>query len=223
MFIRRTTARQGTSASAAALVVAVALALTGCESGSDTKAKGDHDGPAVIAPGKPGEPAKTLTADEAARAGDDDSPNSADFGYVRMMIEHHRQALVMTELVPDRAESGKVKKLAERISAGQGPEITAMEGWLTNHAEHDRGGHAGHQDHSSMPGMATGKQLDELRAARGAAFDKLFLKLMITHHQGAVTMATDVLESGNNVLVEEMAGDVISQQSIEIRRMRELG
>ncbi|MFF8812664.1 DUF305 domain-containing protein [Streptomyces pactum] len=221
MFNRRTTARRGVSAPAAALVLA-ALALTGCESGGDGEPEGRDGSPAVIAPGLPGEPAKTLSAGEAARAGDDDTPNSADFGYVRMMIEHHRQALVMTQLAPDRAKSGQVKKLAERIAAGQGPEITAMEGWLTNHADHDKGGHDGHRDHASMPGMASAEQLDELRAARGEAFDQLFLDLMITHHQGAVTMATDVLKSGNNVLVEEMAGDVISQQSIEIRRMREL-
>ncbi|MFH8367224.1 DUF305 domain-containing protein [Streptomyces sp. NPDC018031] len=221
MFNRRTAARPGASAPAVALVMA-ALALAGCESGGDRETDGKKDSPAVIAPGKPGEPAKTLSAEEAEQAGDDDSPNSADFGYVRMMIVHHRQALVMTDLAPDRAESGRVKKLAERISAGQGPEITAMEGWLANHGGDGKGGHGGHEDHGSMPGMATEKQLAELRAARGEKFDELFLKLMITHHTGAVTMATDVLKSGNNVLVEEMAGDVISQQSIEIRRMREL-
>jgi uncharacterized protein (DUF305 family) len=71
-----------------------------------------------------------------------------------------------------------------------------------------------------MPGMATERQLDGLRAARGEDFDALFLRLMITHHQGAVTMAAEVLSEGNNVLVEEMASDVIAQQTSEINRMR---
>lgn len=73
-----------------------------------------------------------------------------------------------------------------------------------------------------MPGMATDERLDALRAARGPAFDTLFLKLMITHHDGAVTMATEVLSEGNDTLVEEMANDVVAQQTAEIHRMREL-
>jgi uncharacterized protein (DUF305 family) len=243
VLIRRmtTTARAARAASLAvtAVAAALALALTGCEADSGDKAddKAKDSGPSVIAPGKPGEAAKKLTAEEAAKAKDDDSPNVADFSYVRMMIQHHRQALVMTALAPDRAKSSKVKRLAERISAGQKPEIEAMKGWLKTNGGTDGGtdgdtdggteggtaGHEGGHDHGSMPGMATQKQLDQLRAAGGAEFDKLFLKLMITHHSGAISMATDVLAQGNNVKVEEMADDVIAQQSAEIRRMQQLG
>jgi uncharacterized protein (DUF305 family) len=70
--------------------------------------------------------------------------------------------------------------------------------------------------------MATEQQLAELRAARGKAFDELFLKLMLTHHQGAITMATDALTQGKNVLVEEMANDIIAQQTAEMGRMRSM-
>lgn len=95
-----------------------------------------------------------------------------------------------------------------------------MEGWLNSHGrERESGGHHGHE---AMPGMATEAQLKTLRAAHGAAFDELFLKLMITHHTGAVTMATDVLSEGNNVQIEEMANDVIAQQTAEIGRMRKM-
>ncbi|GAA2364224.1 DUF305 domain-containing protein [Streptomyces cuspidosporus] len=223
MLNRRTTTTARAASLAAAVAAALALALTGCEAGGGAKADspGGSAGPSVIAPGKPGEPAKKLSAEEAAKAKDDDSPNSADFTYVRMMIQHHRQALVMTDLVADRAESSKVKRLARRISAGQKPEIEAMKGWLRTNggtADHE-GGHV----HGDMPGMATQDQLDRLRAARGAGFDKLFLELMITHHEGAISMASDVLSQGNNVRVEEMADDVIAQQGAEIQRMRQLG
>lgn len=223
MLIRRTTTTARAASLAAAVAATLALALTGCETGGGAKADGlgGSAGPSVIAPGKPGEPAKKLSAEEAAKAKDDDSPNSADFTYVRMMIQHHRQALVMTDLVADRAESSKIKRLARRISAGQKPEIEAMKGWLRTNggtADHE-GGHL----HGDMPGMATQDQLDRLRAARGADFDKLFLKLMITHHEGAISMASDVLAKGNNVRVEEMADDVIAQQGAEIQRMRQLG
>ncbi|MCM2579816.1 DUF305 domain-containing protein [Streptomyces meridianus] len=217
MFHRRTRSRVRavTVATAAALA---ALVLGGCSGDSgDSAAEG---GPSVVAPGKPGEDARTLSADEARKAVGDDTPNSADVGYVRMMIVHHRQALVMTDLAAKHAESDRVSGLARRIAAAQGPEIKAMEGWLKRHGK--LGGGPKEHDHGAMPGMATPRQLEALSDARGAKFDSLFLKLMITHHQGAVTMATDVLSQGNNVLVEEMANDVIAQQTSEISRMRSL-
>nr|WP_031053893.1 DUF305 domain-containing protein [Streptomyces ochraceiscleroticus] len=215
-----------TAAGVVAAVAVAVLGLSGCEAGGgrDDAAAGDA-GQQVIAPGKPGEPARTLSPDEARKEIGDDSPNSADFSYVQMMIEHHGQALVMTELADKHAESATVRRIADRIDAAQRPEIDAMKGWLTKHggprAQH---GHEGHGDqgaeYAAMPGMATDAQLGRLRAARGERFDALFLKLMITHHQGAVTMATEVLSDGNNVRVEEMATDVIAQQTAEIDRMR---
>ncbi|MFF1378993.1 DUF305 domain-containing protein [Streptomyces sp. NPDC058308] len=201
------------------------LVLGGCDSeaGGGGKSAAGHEaspGPSVIAPGKPGESAATMSAKDAARQrAEDDSPNSADFTYTQMMIVHHGQALKMTELAPARAESSRVKRLASRIAAAQKPEIGAMKGWLKNHGGPRE--HAGHQ-HGTMPGMASEAQLKQLRAAKGEAFDELFLKLMITHHTGALTMATDVLSEGNNIQVEEMANDIVAQQSSEIGRMREM-
>ncbi|MGW1768309.1 DUF305 domain-containing protein [Streptomyces sp. NPDC002073] len=205
--------------SAAALL---ALALTGCDDGGQrADGRAAAGGAKVIAPGKPGETARTLTPQEAAAELPDDSPNAADHAYVRRMIEHHRQALTMSALAPDRAASAQVKRLAERISAAQKPEIGAMEGWLAAHPGVPGPG-AGH-DHAAMPGMATGQQLDRLRAARGKEFDRQFLALMISHHTGALTMAGEALSGGNNVAVEEMATDVLAQQTAEISRMRAMG
>ncbi|MEU0600686.1 DUF305 domain-containing protein [Streptomyces sp. NPDC006393] len=200
-----------------------AVAATGCDSGSgDGSAHADSrpaGGPSVIAPGKPGEKNEVLSAEEAQRRRkQDDTPNAADISYARMMIVHHQQALEMTRLAPDQAQSAKVKRLAERITAEQGPEIEAMRSWLKDAGSGEQAGHE--HDHGAMPGMATEEQLTELRAARGEKFDALFLRLMITHHEGALTMATDVKGKGNNIRIEEMADDVIAQQSAEIQRMR---
>ena len=202
----------------AVLAALAVLALGGCDD-SDAKSPA-RSGPSVIVPGKPGESNRMLSAEEAERQrAEDDSPNSADVSYARMMIAHHTQALEMTELAPDRAESTKVTKLAERIAAAQKPEIAAMQGWLKTQGKAEHGD--GH-DHGSMPGMASEAQLEKLRAARGKAFDQLFLTLMITHHEGAITMATDVKAQGNNIQVEEMADDVVAQQTSEINRMRDM-
>ncbi|QDY75522.1 DUF305 domain-containing protein [Streptomyces qinzhouensis] len=229
MFTHRPAAGFRRPVALVATALAAVLALTACESdggGAESAKKSGTSGTAtgsVVAPGKPGEPAKTLTPEQALKAVPDDSPNAADFAYTEMMVVHHTQALTMTSLVPGRAESAMVKGVADRIAAAQKPEIDAMNGWLKRFAAKrpkDSGGH----DHGTMtmPGMATDAQLAQLRAAKGKAFDQLFLKLMITHHDGAVSMAADALSDGRNTLVQEMANDVISQQSAEIGRMRKM-
>ncbi|MFJ6698945.1 DUF305 domain-containing protein [Streptomyces sp. NPDC091272] len=200
------------------LAVAALLALSAC-SGTpqeDARAKPAGD-TAVVAPGKPGEPARTLSPDEARAAAPVNAPNSADFAYTRMMTAHHGQALVMTALAPTRASSRGVRLLAERIAASQRPEIDVMAAWQQRNGA-DKRPEAPH-DHGAMAGMATEKQLAELRAARGKQFDELFLKLMITHHKGALTMAGTALAEGNDLMVEEWATELVAQQTTEINRM----
>ncbi|WP_407563532.1 DUF305 domain-containing protein [Streptomyces sp. 184] len=212
---------------ASVVPLTAALLLAGC-TGSDTSDGAEGGGEAsVIAPGKPGEEAATIPADEVDEARGEDRPNSADVSYMRDMVEHHGQAIVMTGLAEKHAGSKDVRRIAERIAAGQQPEITVMEAWLEENPGDggDGDGHAGgHEgDHGAMPGMASEADLDRLRAARGAEFDELFLELMIAHHQGAVTMAEEVLGKGNNEYVEQLATGVIAQQVSEIGRMEKLG
>ncbi|MFE3666178.1 DUF305 domain-containing protein [Streptomyces sp. NPDC059164] len=213
----RTAALRSTALVAAAVAAVLALGACDADGGDGTPDRAKGGSPGVVAPGRPGEPARTLSAEEAAEETGRDTANSADFRYAQMMIEHHAQALVMTELAPEQASRSSVKRLAERIAAGQKPEIGAMEGWLERNGGERR---EQHHDHSGMPGMATEAQLEKLRDAEGEAFDELFLELMITHHQGAITMATEALTEGNDIFVEEMANDVVAQQTVEIDRMR---
>ncbi|WP_407840398.1 DUF305 domain-containing protein [Streptomyces sp. DSM 116496] len=204
----------------AALTLGLLLPLAGCTDGGG--ADGAADGKAaVIAPGRPGEKARTISPEQAARELPDDSPNAADRAYVRNMIEHHGQALTMSALAPDRASAEGVKRLADRIAAAQKPEIGAMEGWVARNPAPTAapGGH----DHAAMPGMATEQQLGQLAAARGPEFDRLFLTLMTAHHEGALKMTGEVLAAGNNAAVEEMANEVAATQSAEIHRMRAMG
>ncbi|MFI6144208.1 DUF305 domain-containing protein [Streptomyces sp. NPDC051109] len=206
---------------AAAVAAGILLALAGC-SGPDGGDGAKDGAAAVIAPGRPGEKARTLSPGEAAERQPDDSPNAADRAYVQHMVEHHRQALTMSALAPGRASADAVKRLAERITAAQQPEIGAMEKWLARHPAPSGAPAAGH-DHGAMPGMATEQQLKELAGARGADFDRLFLALMTAHHEGAVKMAGEALASGNNGAVEEMANEVVATQTAEIHRMRAMG
>ncbi|MFG1942043.1 DUF305 domain-containing protein [Nonomuraea sp. NPDC048826] len=206
----------------ALVVVTGALAVTalsGCTSGTTQPApRADSTAP-VIAPGKPGEEARTLSPTEAATAVLQATANAADIAYVQDMIVHHQQALDMAILAPNRAESAKLKSLASRIKDSQGPEIQWMRTWLQQQGQRVPDHHAAHD---GMPGMATPEQMEQLKTASGQAFDKLFLELMIKHHEGAIEMSTEVLKGGSHLRIEELANDVGVTQLSEIRRMREM-
>ncbi|MFD2355548.1 DUF305 domain-containing protein [Nonomuraea ferruginea] len=147
------------------------------------------------------------------------SANAADVAYVQDMIVHHQQALDMAILAPNRAESAKLKSLASRIKDSQGPEIQWMRTWLQQQGQRVPDHHAAHD---GMAGMATPEQMEQLKAASGQAFDRLFLELMIKHHEGAIEMSTEVLKGGSHLRIEELANDVGVTQLSEIRRMREM-
>ncbi|MFI6516410.1 DUF305 domain-containing protein [Spirillospora sp. NPDC050679] len=188
----------------------------------------------VLQPGRPGEPNKVVTVGPTRSQ----APTEAEVRFVRMMIPHHEQAQAMSVLAPGQAADPGVKSMAARIDAAQGVEISAMQSWLRTRAggaaKGGPSGHAGHgapaatatataqDEHANMPGMATPQQMEQLRAARGAAFDRLYLELMITHHQGALTMVKEVLDRGTDPVVQELARDVQSGQLAEIGRMRAL-
>ncbi|GGO75759.1 DUF305 domain-containing protein [Nonomuraea cavernae] len=204
----------------AALIVitGTVVALTSCSSTPPPAPRADSTVP-VIAPGKPGEEARTLSPSEAATAVPSATANAADITYVQDMVVHHRQALDMAILAPNRAESTKLKGLASRIKDAQGPEIQYMTNWLQDLGQKVPGHHAAHD---GMPGMVTPEQMEALKAAKGKAFDALFLQLMIAHHEGAIKMSTEVLTHGSHIRIEELASDVSVTQTAEIRRMREM-
>ncbi len=209
-----------TAATAAALVL---IAVAGCTD-DPAPADGTADGtPQVIAPGRPGEDADTLSREEAREAGGEGAePTASDFAFMRMMVEHHEQAVEMTDLAARHADDERVRRLSERIAAAQGPEIEAMNAWLTRHAGHEADrGHGAHGP-EAMPGMASREEMAELTAARGEEFDALFLDLMVRHHEGGVSMAADALAGAGDVTVEQLANDIVSTQTVEIERLREL-
>ena len=224
-----------------ATVLAVGFALliaSACSGPAKDDGRPEVDG-AIVQPGRPGEKSKTLdNAPKFAAA----KANDADILFAQMMIPHHAQALRMSELAEGSGAGRSVRVLADRISGAQRPEIVYLAGWLKDRGEDaptadeiadgDMGamsmGHGGHGSHGpgagsgEMPGMATPNQLDELATARGDEFDRLFLTLMISHHQGAVDMASVVLRGGSEQQLNELAGGIAADQSAEISRMREL-
>lgn len=160
----------------------------------------------------------------------------ADVNFMTGMIGHHAQALIMSRLAPENDASPAIQRLASRIINSQQDEIKSMQTWLSRRDQpvpevhidglslmiHGINGHMGH-DHTSMPGMLSDAQLEQLSEARGTEFDRLFLRYMIDHHQGAVTMV-DTLVSTDGAAQDEdafrLAADINADQMTEIERMR---
>ncbi len=82
--------------------------------------------------------------------------------------------------------------------------------------------HGSHESMEDMPGMASEADLERLSQAKGAAFDKLFLELMIMHHQGAMEMVDEVLAEGSDQELGELAAGIGADQSAETDRMRQM-
>lgn len=203
---RRTSTRTTTLA---ALTLGLALALTGC--GGD----------------EPSESASSSTGDH----------NDADVAFASDMIQHHAQALTMVDLTVERDLDPDLQAVAEGIRDAQGPEIETMSNWLEQWGEevpatmrdhsnaegHDMGDMEGGDDMGmDMPGMMSEEQLDELAAASDAAFEDLWLEMMIEHHEGAVSMAEVELEDGAHGPALALAEEIVATQTEEIATMQEL-
>ncbi|MEM7049028.1 MAG: DUF305 domain-containing protein [Acidobacteriota bacterium] len=180
----------------------------------------------IIQPGAPGEAPRQLSAEQAVEIADT-SYSPADVRFMQDMIPHHHQALEMAALVGERTNRPELLDVAGRINASQGDEIEFMQQWLRERGEEvpEPSAHHAMHTHHTMAGMATPEQMTALGAAEGIAFDRLFLELMITHHEGAVTMVDELHEqpgSAYDPVLFEFTSDVVNDQTTEIERMNAL-
>jgi uncharacterized protein (DUF305 family) len=197
---------------------------------------GQEQRPVIVQPGAPGQPTKVLPATTRAVL----APVARkDVEFMQGMIHHHAQAVEMTALIEGRTENAELRRLGARISHSQAEEMKFMERWLAL-----RGGptamqtlksDGGHYHHTPrigmkaqptlMPGMLTKAQMDALKNARGSEFDRLFLKGMIQHHEGALVMVKELFDTpgaGQEAEIFNFATDVDGGQRAEIERMRTL-
>ncbi|MGK7294263.1 MAG: DUF305 domain-containing protein [Candidatus Wenzhouxiangella sp. M2_3B_020] len=180
----------------------------------------------IIQPGAPGEPGRELTAEEATEIAET-SYSPDDVKFMQDMIPHHHQALQMAELVADRTNRPELIEVAGRIDASQRDEIAFMQDWLADRGERvpDPTAHHHMQTSHEMAGMATPEEMERLASLEGTEFDRLFLELMIDHHEGAVTMVEELLEqpgSAYDPVLFEFTSDVTNDQISEIERMSAL-
>ena len=192
----------------------------------------------IVQPGAPGQESKTLTAEEASKLASA-SYTQADVAFMQGMIGHHQQAVEMARLIKDRTNREELVAIGGRIESSQADEIEFMNDWLSERGEktvmvgmmqgmdHSKMDHSKHAmvDHSSMAGMATPEQMAELATLEGVEFDRMFLTLMIAHHEGAITMVDDLLRqpgSAADPVLFQFVSDIENDQQAEIDQMTNL-
>jgi len=159
------------------------------------------------------------------------SHNQADTAFAQQMVPHHQQAVEMAKLAASRGSSAKVKDLAARIQNAQDPEIQQLTGWLAQWGATSTAPSTGMDhgstttsmpgmDNGSMPGMMSDDEMRQLEQASGAGFDRMFLEMMTTHHQGAIEMARTEVADGANPDAKALAQRIIDAQQTEITEMR---
>ena len=199
-----------------AAAVAAVLLSAACRSAGGTA------GTQIIQPGAPGEANRVLTADAATDLSKVQA-TPADVKFMQGMIGHHAQAIEMTALIDARTSREEMKLLGQRIAVSQADEMDMMRAWLRARGQDIPSEHAHHTEEGMMPGMLSAEQMAELAAATGEAFDRLFLRYMIQHHEGALSMVDDLFKTpgaGQEGDINAFAADVDSDQRMEIDRMR---
>ncbi len=178
----------------------------------------------IIQPGAPGEPSKSLNEEDATNIANT-SYIKADVDFLQGMIIHHKQAIVMSNMAENRTNNKVILELAKRIEVSQEDEINFMGSWLKERDEYETKINShNHMDHMhiKMVGMASKMQLDKLEMSDSSDFDRLFLQLMIAHHDGALEMVKELKKypgSAYDPILNEFVSDLVNDQGIEIERM----
>jgi uncharacterized protein (DUF305 family) len=180
----------------------------------------------IVQPGLPGEASRALTAAEAIRIANT-SFSADDVKFLQDMIPHHQQAVEMAALVRERTNTPEIVDVAGRITASQEDEIKFMQDWLIDRGQATPARSDYHGMHTAhhMAGMASPEDMAKLATLTSTDFDRLFLKLMITHHDGALTMVDELLDqpgAAYDPVLYEFTNDVTNDQESEIERMHAL-
>jgi len=163
---------------------------------------------------------------------------SADAGFARDMGEHHAQAVDMSFTLLSKSPASDMETLAYDIANTQSTQRGMLMGWLqqwelpqTTSREPMQwmsllsDSHEHPTDSAGdprMPGMATRAQLDELAAASGVDAERLYLSLMIAHHQAGIEMAQGIVELSSRPEVRRLAQSMVDGQTSEIALMESL-
>lgn len=186
----------------------------------------------------------------AGCGGDDDEPapapavhtaangdvfNDADAEFAADLLQHHALALVLVDLTREADVSPDLQAVADEVLAVHGPEIETLTGWLGDwdlpvpetirdhaNAHAEERGEIVEIPGGDLPGMPDHADVEALEGLEGQAFEQQWLELMIAHHEGAIVLAEEQVESGRFAAAVDLATAVVDTQQAQVERMRAL-
>lgn len=209
----------------AALTLASALALTACGTGTEDNGAGSDSAPATSSAAATSTTTDTAAPSATAPGSAEEisaEHNDADVMFAQMMLPHHEQAVEMSEMLLAKDDiSAEVADFAQQVIDAQGPEIERMNAMLTAWDAEPMADMEG-MDHGGMSGMMSEEDMAALEEAQGTEAARLYLEQMTAHHEGAVDMAQDEVDNGQNPQAVALAEQVIDAQEAEIAQMEQM-
>lgn len=208
--------------STALVVLAVAVALSSCGEDEPTEVRLGGAQASGKTLDRPWGKVKAFPQLKKAEA-----PAAADTTFATEMVMHHEQAVELSQNLLTHADvEERIKATARFITQDQSNEISIMSAWLTAWEKslgsegHEH--HGEHDDAAPMPGMLPQAQVDEVKTLDTPAAQIHFLRSMVTHHEGAITMSQDYLPHRTNSFTFSTAQHIIREQAVEIEYMNNL-
>lgn len=143
----------------------------------------------------------------ACNSNDSTSPRqatTADRAFIDGMVPHHGQAMLSADMAIARAVHPELKQFATNMKADQGREIDSLKArklaWFGT-------------DSTPTPMMPA-----DIPA--GPNFDLQWIKMMLTHHEGAVDMSQLLLSGDARIEDDTLAQHIITEQRSEQQQLR---
>lgn len=145
--------------------------------------------------------------------------NEQDVAFAGAMVVHHRQGIEMARLAQGRTTNPQVLAVAAQVESEHTPELAEMTRWL---GEWGRPVPGASPSVGGIAGLASPAQLAELRAAKDAAFDRLFLTLLVAHQEGGVSQSRDEQRTGADERARGLAEDMAVSEGERVVELRKL-
>ncbi len=142
--------------------------------------------------------------------------NGTDRAFASEMIDHHEMAISMAKVAQDQATKPQIQQLADAIIAAQQKEIDQM-----NEVDEKLADKQIEPTGLGLSDSMMGMEMNDSQLMHSKPFDRIFIDMMIPHHQGAIRMARVELAKGRDPQLRELARAIITAQSEEIRAMNQ--
>ncbi|MEH1130589.1 DUF305 domain-containing protein [Micromonospora sp. CPCC 206061] len=146
--------------------------------------------------------------------------NDADVMFAQQMIPHHQQVVDLAKLAQTKASSAGLKRLAADMKAADTTVVSTITTMLTGWGKPTA--MEGEMAHGSMPGMTSEKDVDMLKSMSGTEFDRMFIQVMIAHHNGSMQMTMEQQSNGASPEAKALAGQMHQTQTEQVARLQEI-